>query len=76
MGQSAIFIWCLGDNLSSWATNYSGGGQGAPDIEFNFIFMCGTDLRRSPQVVDGVHQTGKGEWGYCGASCPRKHHHQ
>ena len=26
----------------------------------------------SAQVVDGVHQTGKGEWGYCDPACPCK----
>jgi hypothetical protein len=26
----------------------------------------------STKVVGGVHQTGQGEWGYCGPGCPRE----
>ena len=29
-------------------------------------------LKKYDQVVDGVHQTGKGEWGYCDPACPCK----
>ena len=32
----------------------------------------GVEGKQCAQVVDGVHQTGKGEWGYCDPACPCK----
>ena len=32
----------------------------------------GEEGKQCAQVVDGVHQTGKGEWGYCDLTCPCK----
>ena len=47
------------------------------EVQYFFgVWVIGLVGQLTTQVVDGVHQTGKGEWGYCGASCPRKHHHQ